>query len=395
MGALRVYIGDSRDLSVLPDSSVDLVVTSPPYWHIKDYGIGDQIGHGQDLHSYLGDLFLVWRECVRVLSEGRRICVNIGDQFARSSVYGRYRVIPLHAEIISQMELLGMDYMGSIIWNKRTTMNTTGGAVIMGSYPYPPNGIVEIDYEFIMIFRKPGRSKKLPKDIKEASRLSKEEWKALHTGHWNFKGARQVSHEAMFPLELPSRLVRMFSFRGETVLDPFLGSGTTLEAARDLGRSGVGFELNREFLPLIRERFGDGELEIMELKEQNLPEDRALYVPVISNAKPPEAGDPERTLFRVKDISGDASLILNDGRRITLGGIDIVDIPGALEYLNARVRGKEVSVEEAEGANGHLVFLRNRIYVNGELVKMGCASVLEGSFPARKRLERIRDRARK
>ena len=146
MKEYRVYIGDSRDLSDIGNDSIGLVVTSPPYWHIKDYGMEDQVGHGQDLHSYLKDLYLVWKECIRVLEPGRRICINIGDQFARASIYGRYKVIPLHSEIISQLEILGADFMGSIVWRKKTTMNTSGGAVVMGSYPYPPNGIWEIDY---------------------------------------------------------------------------------------------------------------------------------------------------------------------------------------------------------------------------------------------------------
>ena len=142
------------------DKSVDLIVTSPPYWHIKDYGVPGQIGYGQTLHEYLKSLYYVWFECFRVLREGGRLCINIGDQFARSIIYGKYKVIPLHAEFIIQCEKIGFDFMGSIIWQKKTTMNTTGGANVMGSFPYPPNGIVEIDYEFIHIFKKPGNSKR-------------------------------------------------------------------------------------------------------------------------------------------------------------------------------------------------------------------------------------------
>ncbi|HZE21382.1 MAG TPA: DNA methyltransferase, partial [Desulfobaccales bacterium] len=143
----KIIIGDSRVMTDLDDASVDLVVTSPPYWHIKDYGVPGQVGYGQSLHEYLRDLYRTWREGFRVLREGARLCLNIGDQFARATVYGRYKVIPLHAEFIHQCEHLGFDFMGSIIWQKKTTMNPSGGAVVMGSYPYPPNGIVEIDYE--------------------------------------------------------------------------------------------------------------------------------------------------------------------------------------------------------------------------------------------------------
>ena len=119
------------------DNRVDLVVTSPPYWHIKDYRVEGQVGYGQSLHEYLKDLYRVWKECYRVIKPGRRFCLNIGDQFARSIIYGRYKIIPLHAEFIAQCEDIGFYYMGSIIWQKKTTMNTTGGA----------NGMVEIDYE--------------------------------------------------------------------------------------------------------------------------------------------------------------------------------------------------------------------------------------------------------
>jgi len=189
----KIIIGDSRKMKMkeVKKEGIDLIITSPPYWHIKDYGIPGQIGYGQTLHEYLKDLYYVWKECYRVLRKGGRFCLNIGDQFARSIIYGRYKVIPIHAEFIAQCEQIGFDFMGSIIWQKKTTMNTTGGATVMGSFPYPPNGIVEIDYEFIHIFKKLGKNKRVSKDIKEASKLTKEEWKEYFSGHWYFGGAKQ------------------------------------------------------------------------------------------------------------------------------------------------------------------------------------------------------------
>jgi len=221
MVSAKIIIGDSRKMLEVKDNSVDLVVTSPPYWHIKDYGVEGQIGYGQSLHEYLKNLYIVWKECFRILKPGTRLCINIGDQFLRSIIYGKYKIAPLHSEFITQCEKIGFDYMGSIIWQKKTTMNTTGGASVMGSYPYPPNGLVEIDYEFILIFKKPGK-KTFSKEAKEKSKLTKEEWKEYFSGHWHFPGERQIDHEAMFPEELPKRLIKMFTFVGDTVLDPFL-----------------------------------------------------------------------------------------------------------------------------------------------------------------------------
>lgn len=249
-----IYLGDSRKMTGVKDASVHLVVTSPPYWQLKDYGNENQIGFDDSYESYINHLNLVWKECHRVLHPGCRLIVNIGDQFARAVYYGRYKVIPIRTEIIRFCETIGFDYMGAIIWQKKTTMNTTGGATVMGSYPYPRNGIVEIDYEFILLFKKQGRPPKVDREAKENSRLTKEQWKEYFSGHWYFNGERQKEHIAMFPVELPKRVIEMFTFRGETVLDPFLGSGTTTEAAILLERNSVGFEINRDFLKTIKSR---------------------------------------------------------------------------------------------------------------------------------------------
>ena len=254
-----IITGDSRKMIEVADSSVQLVVTSPPYWQLKDYGTKEQIGFNNSYEEYVNNLNLVWKECFRVLYPGCRMLVNIGDQFARAVYYGRYKVIPIRTEIIKFCETIGFDYMGAIIWQKRTTMNTTGGATVMGSYPYPRNGIVEIDYEFILILKKPGKPPRVTKETKEKSLISKEKWKEYFSGHWYFNGARQDNHIAMFPVELPKRTIEMFTFMGETVLDPFLGSGTTSVAAMLTGRNSVGYEINKDFLPIIKTRLQDNE----------------------------------------------------------------------------------------------------------------------------------------
>jgi len=252
----KIYIADSRSMAEVPDASVHLVITSPPYWQLKDYDCVQQIGFHDTYEEYINNLNLVWHECHRVLHNGCRLCINIGDQFARSVYYGRYKVIPIRTEIIKFCESIGFDYTGAIIWQKVTTCNTTGGATIMGSYPYPRNGIIKIDYEFILLFKKTGSPPQVDKSAKEQSKLSVEEWNEYFSGHWNFPGEKQDKHLAMFPEELPRRLIRMFSFVGETVLDPFLGSGTTSLAAKRLQRHSIGYEINEAFSPVIRKKIG-------------------------------------------------------------------------------------------------------------------------------------------
>ena len=261
-----IVIGDARTMREVADESVHLVVTSPPYWQIKNYGGKDQIGFYDTYEQYIENLNKVWAECHRSLMPGCRLCVNIGDQFARAATYGRYKVIPIREEIIRFCESIGFDYMGAVIWQKKTTMNTTGGASVMGSFPYPRNGLIEIDYEFILLFKKLGKAPLATGQYaKEMSALSKEEWRKYFTGHWNFAGEKQNGgHIAVFPEELPKRLIKMFSFAGETVLDPFLGSGTTTKVAKELKRNSIGYEINSDYLPVIQEKIGRASLSLPE-----------------------------------------------------------------------------------------------------------------------------------
>ena len=394
----KMIVGDSRRMCEVPDGSIDLVITSPPYWQIKNYDSIGQIGFGQSLHDYLKDLYRVWAECVRILKPGRRLCINIGDQFARSAVYGRYKVIPLHAECISQCEQIGFDFMGSIIWQKKTTMNTTGGAVIMGSFPFPPNGMIEIDYEHILIFKKPGESPKPPADIKGKSRMSKEEWKEYFSGHWRFGGAKQIEHQAMFPEELPGRLIKMFSFYGETVLDPFLGSGTTAKVALVLGRNGVGYEINRAMLPVIKEKvgnvadrlFSENRLETLFREEEGLPCAEVPYKPGIQDAMSiagEEGSAPAKDeTLKVAGIEASGILTLNTGLKVKLRGVAIREdkLDDALIYLKRFVQRHKVLLKYDKGqdtASGNpvsaYVYLKNRIFINMYLIKAGLARVEE------------------
>ena len=257
----KVISGDARNMELIGDESIDLLITSPPYWQLKDYGDQRQIGYHDSYETYINHLNLVWQESYRVLKKGCRMCINIGDQFARSVYYGRYKVIPIRTEIIKFCETIGCDYMGAIIWQKVTTTNTTGGATIMGSYPYPRNGILKLDYEFILVFKKPGRAPKTTKENKDLSRLTVEEWNSFFSGHWKIPGEKQAGHLAAFPPEIPKRLIKMFSFVGDTVLDPFLGSGTTAVWAKNLNRNSKGFEINDQFINIIKNKFENSDLE--------------------------------------------------------------------------------------------------------------------------------------
>jgi modification methylase len=385
----KIIIGDSRRMAEVKDEDIDLVVTSPPYWQIKDYGSAGQTGFGQSLHAYLKDLYHTWRECFRLLRPGSRLCLNIGDQFARSAIYGRYKVIPLHAELIAQCEEIGFDFMGAVIWRKRTTMNTTGGANVMGSYPYPPNGLVELDYEFIQIFKKPGPGRRVAPEVKAAAQLTKEEWKEYFSGHWQFGGARQLGHEARFPEELPRRLIKMFTFHGDTVLDPFLGSGTTVKAALKLGRRAVGYEINEAFLSLIKENLGlkpgvSENIQVITRRTTHLELPGLTYLPRIKEASPPlaptEFSAPREKLYKVVEILAAGGIRVDSGQTVRFLGIQVLQPEAVRPYLTKNLLGKMVilkfdddNLKDRPNVEAY-VYLKNKIFINAYLIKSGLAT---------------------
>lgn len=246
-------------LKTMQDRSVQLIVTSPPYWNLKDYDLDGQIGRGQSYEDYIGTLGGVWRECKRVLSSGCKLVINVGDQFLRARDNGgRYEIVPIHIDIIRSCVQLGFVFLGNIIWQKISTTKTTGGCSWMGSIYYPRDGYITYEHEYIMIFKKSGSPPRPSPEMKELSRLPKEFRSKWFRGIWDdVPPARQSGHVAMFPLELPSRIIRMFSFAGETVLDPFAGSGTSMEAAARWNRNSIGVEINPDFMPMIRSRIAD------------------------------------------------------------------------------------------------------------------------------------------
>jgi len=405
----KIITGDSRKMQEVKDASVHLIVTSPPYWQLKDYGSSDQIGFNHSDEEYINNLDLVWNESYRVLEEGCRLCVNIGDQFARSVYYGRYKIIPIRTEIIKFCETIGFDYMGAVIWQKVTTCNTTGGATVMGSFPYPRNGILKLDYEFILIFKKQGTTKPVSQDIREKSRMTTEEWNQYFSGHWNFAGEKQDKHLAMFPEELPKRLIKMFTFIGDTVLDPFLGSGTTTLAAKNLGRNSVGYEINGDFLPTIKERIGCSQnlfahehiFEILKQEKltadfngeiQKLPyvfQDPIKFDKKIDpkrlqfGSKIDQNGGQREEYFIVKEVLSPEIVKLSNGLNVRLLGVkqDILKNTEATEYLVKKAQGQKVFLKydqkkyDSDNRLCCYLYLQNKTFINAHLIKSGLVDV--------------------
>ncbi len=405
----KIIRGDSRSMMEINDSSVQLVITSPPYWQLKDYGTEGQIGFNHSYENYINNLNLVWKECYRVLENGCRLCINIGDQFARSVYYGRYKVIPIRTEIIKFCEYIGFDYMGAIIWQKKTTTNTTGGASIMGSFPYPRNGILSIDYEFILLFKKLGKPRKPDREAKELSKMTKKEWREYFSGHWNFGGAKQDGHIAMFPEELPKRLIKMFSFVGETVLDPFLGSGTTSLAAKNLGRNSIGYEINRDFIPYIKKKLDIRQqvlfgatydfIEQIEIKTDfNAEIEKLPYIfkdphafdkkidpkKLQFGSKIDQAGSSEREkYYSVKEIISPELLRLDNDLVVRLIGVKEKRSANgkAMDFLKLKTKGQKIFLKFDEikhDSNNNLmayVYLKNKTFLNAHLIKKGFVNV--------------------
>ncbi|GHT03392.1 methyltransferase [Bacteroidia bacterium] len=370
----KIINDDSRQMSEIKDKSVHLIVTSPPYWQLKDYGSDNQIGFHDSYESYINNLNLVWSECNHVLHDGCRLCINIGDQFARSVYYGRYKLIPIHSGIIRFCETIGLDFMRQIIWQKATTMKPT-------------------------------------QEQKANAAMTNEEWNTYFNGHWYCQGAKQDQHLAMFPEELPHRLIKMFSFPEETVLDPFMGSGTTALAARNLNRNSIGYEINPEFILVIKEKIGSDDafnkVEINVLT-QNIPSfqnlecliselpyqfvdthklDKKIDVKKIQYGSKLDADstDKREEYFSVKEIISPELIRLNNDLIIRLIGIkQTPKINGqATEYLKDKLRGKKVFLKYDECKHDRdnnlmaYLYLENKTFVIAHLLKDGMAEVDE------------------
>jgi modification methylase len=248
------YCKDSRKMKELPDGSVQLVVTSPPYYDLKRYNEADNhkgnIGDPKSYKEYLDSLNAVWKECTRVLSPDGKLCINIMPVFlsGKETPFERRVTKTMIHDIESYLETTGEMYLHSLyIWDKRKIVRFSS----FGSYPYPANIFSTFPYEWIAVFSKKGKRAPVDKKIKELSKLTTKEWQDWAINSlWEMQPAKakSVGHPAPFPDELPKRLIKLYSFHGDVVLDPFVGSGTTVRVAESLGRKGVGYDVNPEYI---------------------------------------------------------------------------------------------------------------------------------------------------
>ncbi len=253
-------LGDARGLDWLPDGSIHLSVTSPPYWTLKKYNDHpDQLGDLADYQGFLDELDKVWRHVFRALVPGGRLVVVVGDVcLSRRKNRGRHQVIPLHADIAVRARRIGFDYLTPIYWQKIANASYevergTGGGFL--GKPFEPNAVIKNDTEYILFLRKPGGYRKPTDDQRRRSKMTKEEHALWFRSIWtDVPGASTRDHPAPFPLELANRLVRMFSFVDDTVLDPFLGTATTSLAAIRAGRNSIGVEIDEHYLALAEAR---------------------------------------------------------------------------------------------------------------------------------------------
>jgi modification methylase len=253
--------GDSRNLAHIPDASVHLVVTSPPYWNLKEYIKNpNQLGEITDYEQFLHSLDQVWHSVWRVLVPGGRLVIVVGDVCVARRRFGRHMVFPLHASIQEHCRHLGFDNLAPIIWYKiaNATLEAAGNGTSFLGKPYEPGGVIKNDIEFILMQRKSGGYRSSTLTARVLSVIPETLHRQWFQQIWqDIKGASTRQHPAPYPLELAERLVRMFSFAGDTVLDPFMGTGTTCVAAANWGRNSIGVDIEPTYHHLALKRMQD------------------------------------------------------------------------------------------------------------------------------------------
>ena len=270
----HIYFNTSQDMSMIKDNHVNLIVTSPPYFNAKDYSVDveSDLGNINDYKLWLSEIGKVWSECFRVLQPGRRLFINIMDLPVKTPK--GFKLIPLKGDTVNLLMEIGFIFKQEIIWEK-----TNGVKSPFGSYPYPGGILLNNMHESILEFEKPAPSsyKKyahLTDEIKEKSKLTKDDWIEIKKSNvWKMKPykSRTREHLAPFPVELPERLIKGYSFVSETILDPFGGSGTTIIASENLGRNAIIFEINNNFEDImvnkIKEHHPEISLEVHKKKQ--------------------------------------------------------------------------------------------------------------------------------
>ncbi len=253
-----LILGDARPATALPENSIHLVVTSPPYWTLKRYHEhDDQLGHVTDYDEFITAIDEVWSNCYRALVPGGRLIINVGDIcLSRRKNNGRHTVVPLHATIQEHCKTIGFDNLATIIWHKIANANyeVGGGGGFLGK-PYEPNAVIKNDIEFVLMQRKPGGYRSPTKLERILSVISEPNYQLWFRQIWSdLRGTSNPKHPAPYPLEFAERLIRMFSFVGDTVLDPFMGTGTTSLACARWGRNSIGIELDATYFDSARAR---------------------------------------------------------------------------------------------------------------------------------------------
>ncbi len=251
-----LFLQDCRNMDGVPDGSVHLILTSPPYWTLKKYPDRDgQLGAVDDYEDFIGQLTAVWKEVHRVLVPGGRLVVVVGDVCVPRRQFGRHVVFPLHASIQEECRRIGFDNLAPIIWYKiaNAQYEVGGGGGFLGK-PYEPNAIIKNDIEYILFQRKPGGYRKPSLETRILSVISTQQYQEWFRQIWTLGGASTKNHPAPFPFALAERLIRMFSFVGDTVMDPFMGTGTTNLAASVWGRNSIGLDIEPAYYQMAKQR---------------------------------------------------------------------------------------------------------------------------------------------
>ena len=253
----KIIFGDSRKMKKIKKDSIHLIITSPPYFNAKEYS------QWKSLDGYIVDMKKTFKECFRVLQPGRKFCLNISDLPEKSESGVRW--IPLGAELVKVWQQIGFEIVDRVFWFK-----TPLKGFQYGSLPFPPSPLINDSIEYIYILRKPGKSdySYLDKEMRQASKLTRDEYGEFTKQIWSMRRVREKDnlngHIAPFPEELPSRCIKLYSFVGDTVLDPFGGRGTTAKAAMDNKRNSIIYEIKNEYLPLINKMLNLNQTKLIE-----------------------------------------------------------------------------------------------------------------------------------